>query len=148
VKNNINILVKFIQESNNEELSDYKWFCFNGEPKAMFIATDRFTPNVETKFDFYDMNFNHLPFTNGHPNANKAIQKPIGFELMKELARELSQGIPHVRVDFYDVNGKIFFGEMTFFHWSGMKPFVPIEWDYKFGEFISLPNTNASLNIS
>lgn len=122
-----------------EELSDYKWFCFDGEPKAMFIATDRFAKNEETKFDFYDADFNHLPFTNGHPNATKPIIKPAGFEKMKDLARQLSKGLPQVRVDFYDVNGHIYFGELTFFHWSGMKPFEPIEWDYKFGDFIKLP---------
>lgn len=123
----------------SNELSDYKWFCFNGEPKAMFIATDRFARGEETKFDFYDTEFNHLPFTNGHPNAKKTIVKPKGFEEMMQLARKLSEGIPHVRVDLYDINGKIYFGEMTFFHWSGTKPFVPQEWDYKFGSWIELP---------
>lgn len=122
-----------------DELSDYKWFCFDGEPKAMFIATDRFAEGEETKFDFYDMDFNHLPFTNGHPNASKPISKPAGFGTMKELARKLSRGIPHVRVDFYDVNGQIYFGELTFFHWSGTMPFEPEEWDYKFGEWLMLP---------
>lgn len=124
---------------NSDELSDYKWFCFDGEPKAMFIATDRFAEGEETKFDFYDMDFNHLPFTNGHPNSSKPISKPAGFETMKELARKLSTGIPHVRVDFYDVNGHIYFGELTFFHWSGTMLFEPEEWDYKFGEWLKLP---------
>ena len=125
--------------SDVDELSDYKWFCFGGEPKAMFIATDRFAEGEETKFDFYDMDFNHLPFTNGHPNSSKPIPKPAGFERMKELARKLSKGLPHVRVDFYDVNGHIYFGEFTFFHWSGTMPFEPEEWDYKFGEWLKLP---------
>ncbi len=58
---------------------------------------------------------------------------------MKELAAVLSAGIPHVRVDFYDVNGHIYFGEMTFFHWGGMKPFEPEKWDYIFGDWIKLP---------
>ena len=58
---------------------------------------------------------------------------------MKELASRLSKGIPHLRVDFYEVNGIIYFGELTFSHWSGMKPFDPIEWDYKFGSWIKLP---------
>jgi hypothetical protein len=122
-----------------DELSDYKWFCFDGEPKAMFIATDRFAKGEETKFDFYDMDFHHLPFTNGHPNASKPISKPKSFEAMKELARKLSKGLPHVRVDFYDVNGHVYFGELTFFHWSGTMPFEPEEWDYKFGEWLKLP---------
>ncbi len=58
---------------------------------------------------------------------------------MKELAAKLSQGIPHVRVDLYEINGKVYFGEMTFTHNSGLVPFEPEEWDYKFGEFLKLP---------
>lgn len=121
------------------ELRDYKFFCFDGKVKALFIASDRSKGEHATRFDFFDENFNHLPFTNGHPNADKTPVKPVSFEEMKRLAEKLSQGIPHVRIDFYDVNGKIYFGEMTFFHWSGMKPFEPEEWDYKFGSWIKLP---------
>lgn len=120
------------------ELTDYKFFCFNGEPKAIFIASDRLDPNVDTKFDFFDMNFNHLDFRGGHPNATKPILKPDGFEHMKELAKKLSKGIPHVRVDFYDIDGQVYFGELTFYHWGGMAPFDPEEWNYKFGEWIDL----------
>jgi len=130
---------KFMVEESGNELKDYKWFCFDGVPKALFIATDRNTPGEETKFDFFDMDFNHLPFTNGHPNATIEIKKPQGFEEMKKLAEKLSVGIPHVRVDFYDINGYIYFGELTFSHWSGMTPFVPEKWDYTFGSWIKLP---------
>lgn len=133
------IAEKYMVDESGYELKDYKFFCFDGEPKAMFIATDRGVEGVETKFDFFDMDFNHLPFTNGHPNATKPISKPIGFEEMKRLAGILSQGHPHVRIDFYDIYGKIYFGEITFFHWSGTKPFNPINWDYKFGDWIKLP---------
>lgn len=121
------------------DLTDYKFFCFNGEPKAIFIASDRLDPTVDTKFDFYDMDFNHLDFCGGHPNATKPILKPACFEQMKELARKLSKGIPHVRVDFYEVDGRVYFGELTFYHWGGMAPFDPEEWNYKFGEWIQLP---------
>lgn len=133
------IAEKYMVDESGYELKDYKWFCFNGEPKALFIASDRGNPLEETKFDFFDMDFNHLPFTNGHPNANKKINKPAGFEKMKELAAKLSKDMMQARIDFYDINGQIYFGEITFFHWSGMKPFVPREWDYKFGEMIKLP---------
>lgn len=126
-------------DESGYELKDYKWFCFDGEAKALFIATDRDAPGKETKFDFYDADFNHLPFTNGHPNSNIPLQKPAGFEKMKELAERLSKGIPHVRVDLYDINGRIYFGEMTFFHWSGIIPFEPKEWDVTFGSWIKLP---------
>ena len=121
------------------DLKDYKFFCFDGVPKAMFIASDRNTPGEETKFDFFDMDFNHLPFTNGHPNANVPIEKPVLFEEMKAIALRLSKGIPHVRVDLYQINNKVYFGELTFFHWSGFVPFEPGEWDYRFGSWIQLP---------
>jgi hypothetical protein len=124
-------------------LNDYKFFCFDGEPKAMFIATDRSSETEETKFDFFDMDFNHLPFTNGHPNSKNPIMKPKGFEEMKRLAAILSAGIPHVRVDFYDVDGCVYFGEMTFYHWSGLVPFVPETWDFTFGSWIKLPEKSS-----
>ena len=129
------IAEKYMVDDSGYELKDYKFFCFDGEPKAMFIATDR---NVDTKFDFFDMEFNHLPFTNGHPCADITPEKPKTFEEMKRLARILSKGIKQVRVDFYEINGQVYFGELTFSHWSGMVPFEPIEWDYIFGEWINL----------
>ena len=132
------ICEKYMVDESGYELKDYKWFCFDGVPKALFIATDRGVKGEETKFDFYDADFNHLPFTNGHPNAYKEIKKPAGFELMKQLAAKLSQGQPHLRVDFYDINGEIYFGELTFYHWSGTMPFDPMEWDYTFGSWINL----------
>lgn len=133
------IAEEYKEDSIAGELRDYKFFCFNGEPKIMFIASDRQKKGEETKFDFFDMDFNHLPFTNGHPNAIVPPQKPIKFDEMKELAAKLSVGIPHVRVDFYEVNEQVYFGEMTYSHWGGMTPFNPEEWDYKLGEWIKLP---------
>ena len=132
------IIAEKYMEDESGELCDYKLFCFDGKMKALFIATDRFTSGEETKFDFFDENFNHLPFTNGHPNATKPIKKPESFQQMKDLAEKLSQKIPHVRVDFYCTNGKIYFGELTFFHWRGFKRFEPEEWDFKFGEWFKL----------
>lgn len=137
------IAEKFMKDSEGqaeEGLTDYKFFCFDGEPKAMFIATDRASKDTETKFDFYDMEFNHLPFTNGHPNSDKPIEKPKQFELMIALAKKLSEGLPHVRVDFYESEGKIYFGELTFFHWGGFVPFEPKQWDEIFGSWIKLPD--------
>lgn len=130
------IAEEYTVDESGYELKDYKIFCFDGKPKAMFIATDRGT---DTKFDFFDTEFHHLPFTNGHPNADKEIKKPTNFDEMLRIAGILSKGMPEVRVDLYNVNGKILFGEMTFFHWSGLMPFEPEEWDYKFGSWIELP---------
>lgn len=134
------IAEQYMEDESGYELKDYKFFCFDGEPNALFVATDRGMKNEETKFDFYDIEFNHLPFLNGHPNAKNMPIKPDNYEEMVEVARKLSKGMCHVRVDLYNVRGKIYFGELTFFHWSGMTPFEPIEWDYKFGDMIKLPS--------
>lgn len=133
------IAEKYMEDSKTKELRDYKFFCFDGNVKALFIASDRMNLEEETKFDFFDSDFNHLPFRNGHPNAKIIPEKPIQFETMKKLASKLSEGIPQVRIDFYEVDGKVYFGEMTFFHWSGMKPFEPQIWDNTFGDWIQLP---------
>lgn len=130
---------KYLEDSNKFDLKDYKFFCFDGEPKLMFVASDRNNENEETKFDFFDMNYNFLNIRNGHPNSVVLPDKPVNFELMKELASKLSKGISQVRVDFYEIDGKVYFGEMTFFHFSGFVPFEPEEWDYKLGEYIKLP---------
>lgn len=127
------IAEKYMVDESGTQLKDYKFFCFNGKVKSLFIATDR---PFDTRFDFYDENFNHLPFTNGHENSEKIINKPEKFEKMILLAEKLSQNIPHVRVDFYNINGQIYFGEMTFYHWSGLMPFDPEEWDNIFGSYI------------
>ena len=89
------------------------------------------------------MDFKHLDLKQGHPNAKCPVEKPETFAQMRELAELLSQGIPQVRVDFYEVDGKNYFGELTFFHWSGMVPFEPAEWDERFGSWIELPAKNT-----
>ena len=133
------IAEEYKEDTKTKELRDYKFFCFDGEVKILFVASERQSKNEETKFDFFDMDYNHLPFTNGHPNAEVLPEKPARFEEMKKLAAKLSKGIPHVRVDFYEADGHVYFGEMTYSHWGGMTPFVPEEWDYKLGEWIKLP---------
>ena len=123
--------------AGTDDLPDYKFFCFDGEVKAMFIGTER--QKGEVKFDFFDADFNHLPIKQGHQNAAIPPSKPKNFELMKIIAEKLSKGKPHVRVDLYEVGEKVYFGEMTFFHFSGMMPFQPSEWDLKFGGLLTLP---------
>ena len=134
------IAEKYMVDESGYELKDYKFFCFDGKVKALFIAKDRQKEGEETKFDFFDENFNHLPFTNGHPNSTPPFFKPDKFKEMKEIAEKLSAGFAHIRVDLYNINGQIYFGELTLFHWSGMTPFEPEEWDYKFGSWIDLQN--------
>ena len=130
---------RYMENAATGDLRDYKFFCFDGVPRLMFVATERQTPGVETKFDFFDMDYQHLDLVNGHPNAGKIPEKPQNFELMKELAAKLSRGIPHVRVDFYEVDGKAYFGELTFFHFSGIVPFQPECWDRTLGDWLTLP---------
>lgn len=129
------IAERYMVDESNTGLTDYKFFCFNGEPMYMFVATDRF---IKTKFDFFDMDFNHLDIINGYPNAKNVISKPKSFETMKILAKALSEGIPHVRVDFYDIKGIVYFGELTFYHHSGFVPFSPDHWDSDLGSKIQL----------
>ena len=137
------IAEKYMEDSATKELRDYKLFAFDGVVKALFIASDRQNPNEDTKFDFFDSTLKHLDFTNGHPNASVPPACPETFAEMKKLAEKLSEKIPHLRCDFYEINGKIYFGELTFFHWSGFTPFSPEEWDKTFGDWIKLPEKNG-----
>lgn len=134
------IAEQYMEDTKTAELRDYKFFCFDGEAKALFIATERQKAGEEVKFDFFDMDFNHLPVRQGHPNAPVCPEKPEMFDEMRVLAEQLSKGIPQVRVDFYEANGKVYFGELTFFHFCGLVPFDPPEWDTIFGDWITLPN--------
>lgn len=129
----------YLEDSQTDDLRDYKFFCFDGEVRALFVASQRQTVGEETKFDFFDENYQHLPFTNGHPNAAVMPEKPEQFETMKALAQTLSAGFPHMRVDFYQVNGQVYFGELTLYHWSGVVPFRPESWDQTFGDWLTLP---------
>lgn len=125
------------------DLPDYKFFCFDGTVKALFVGTERQNTETDVKFDFFDSEFNLLPFRQGHDHAEKTPEKPANFELMKSLASKLSKGIPQVRVDLYDLGDKVLFGELTFSHFSGTVKFEPDEWDYKFGEWIKLPSNKT-----
>ena len=131
------ILAEQLIEGDNNDLPDYKFFCFNGEVKALFIGTERGSGDV--KFDYFDADFNHLDLVQFHPMSGKQLERPICFEEMKHVASALSQGIPHVRVDLYNVNNKIYFGELTFFHHGGVTPFHPKTWDEIFGSWLMLP---------
>lgn len=137
------IAEQYMEDTKTSELRDYKFFCFNGEVKALFIATDR-QSDRPTAFDFFDPDYNWIDLRHGHPNAPNKPEKPENFELMKALAEKLSKGFCQLRVDLYEINGKVYFGELTFFHHGGVVPFDPEEWDYKFGEWITLPELNSS----
>lgn len=127
---------KFMYEEGGENLMDYKFFCFNGMPRVMYMSRDH-AEHCTT--DFFDMEFNRLPIRMQAPNSDVPPQKPKQFEELKRLASILSEGIPQVRVDFYVVDGKIYFGEMTFYHCAGLAEVKPSEWNSKLGDMICLP---------
>ena len=132
----------YMEDSTYKELRDYKFFTFAGTPKVLYIAQGR-GRGEPTVADFFDMDFNHLPFTIDHDMAEVPPEKPACFEEMKRLAAVLSEGTPQLRVDFYEVDGRVYFGEMTFFHCSGMDAFHPEEWDKTFGDWVELPQKNG-----
>ena len=116
-------------------VKDYKFFCFNGEPRFMYISCDK---AEHPTTDFFDMDFNLLPIKLRDENSLIPPGRPKQFEEMKKLAAILSKGIPEVRVDFYIVKGKVKFGEMTFYHNGGFTPIQPKDWNEKIGSWIHL----------
>ncbi len=125
-------------DSNVKDLPDYKWYCFNGEPKYCQVIQDRSTKET---IDFFDTEWNHQDFIGLNPKAIHAINIPQKPELLNtqiKIAQELSKDFPYVRVDLYYAGGKIYFGELTFFPGSGFGEFQPDEWNEKLGSWIDL----------
>lgn len=137
------IAEKYIVDKEDGELRDYKFFTFGGVPKYLYIASGR-GKSGETVADFFDMDFNHVDLKIDHENAATPPHPPKNFELMKELAAKLAEGTPQLRVDFYEVDGRVYFGEMTFFHCAGLYPFKTPEWDKILGDMIVLPQPGES----
>lgn len=124
---------------NNSDLIDYKFFCFNG--KARFCQVIQGRTSLKT-IDFFDMNWIHQPFVGLTPNiknSNTLISKPLNFELMKQYAEDLCNDTYFCRVDFYEVLGELYFGEITFYPASGFGYFTPFEWNTTLGNMIKLP---------
>lgn len=132
------IIAEKYMEDETGQLRDYKFYCFNGEPKIIMINSDR--EIGKTKADYFDMHFNWIDLKWGYEHALVKPSKPINFKKMKELAVVLSKNIPELRVDFYEVNNKIYFGELTFFDGSGFDKIEPKEWDKKIGDWIDYTN--------
>lgn len=121
------------EEAPECSIDDYKFYCFNGEPKMMLMVTDRET---DCRFDFFDMDFNHLDVKRHVPNSDKPIEKPKMFDEMKEIATKFAKDKKFVRIDLYELGGKIYFGEYTFFAGGGFQLFHPAEWERKLGDWI------------
>ena len=129
---------EYIGISGQRGLTDYKFMCFNGEPKCVFTVTNRFAKE-DIYVDFFDLKWDHMPFERHYHNNPVIIPPPENLGLMIDLSRKLSTGLPHVRVDFYEANGKVYFGELTFFPGSGVEEFTPESYDELFGSWLKLP---------
>lgn len=134
------IAEQYMTDGKNNDLPDYKFFCFNGEPKYCQVIRDRHTKET---IDFYDMKWNHMPFVGLNPvaaNGHNPVSKPKHLDKMIEICQKLSVDIPFSRIDLYVIKDKEYFGEITFFPASGMGTFTPDEWNYRLGNLINLPN--------
>jgi len=116
-------------------ITDYKFFCFNGTPTFVELYIDRFGNHRKV---FYDMNWKKAGFTTANDSMDGDAERPKEFDEMVSVAKKLSEGWPFVRVDLYVHEGNVYFGEMTFHPAGGYTPITPHEWEYKLGEKIKL----------
>ncbi|MCT4478534.1 glycosyl transferase [Peribacillus frigoritolerans] len=136
------ICEKFIEQDDGEELRDYRFFCFNGEPK--FITVDfSITDKKRTRRNLYDLKWNLMNQEISYPKElTIKVNKPNKLDEMIKLSKKLSSGFPHARVDFYYIKEKVIFGEITFFHQSGMGKIKPLEFEEEMGSWLNLPDAN------
>ena len=133
------LIEEYISGLGDNGVIDYKIHCFNGKPRIVLVCQDRFSPGGLTE-DFFTDGWEHIDVRRPrHGNAKKEIDKPKELTQMLDIASALSREIPFVRVDLYNVSGKIFFGELTFFPANGFEPFVPDSFDYEMGRMLTLP---------
>ena len=131
---------KYIDSLGKLNSVEYKLSCFGG--KVGFVTVCQGIAHSDfslRKNDHFDVDFNHMPWYAYYENAAVRPSKPKQWDEMIEVAEKLAEGIPYVRVDLYVIDGKVFFGEMTFYTWSGFIEFTPKEWDIKLGKMIQLP---------
>lgn len=127
----------------DNSIKDYKFYCFNGIPKVLMVASNRFTTH---NFNYFDVDFNPLPIrsVDGNPVDCSLIKKPAAFEEMKTVVRKLSKDLAHIRVDMYEISGKVYFGELTFFDSSGFDNLNSDKIDLEWGAWLSLPAKKMS----
>ena len=130
------LVEKYMKDNDNDELVDYKVMCFNGVAMLIFTCTERVGDGL--KVTFFDLDWNRLPFERHYPVSKKTIKKPKNLKKMIDLSERLSSGLPFVRIDWYEINGKLFFGEYTFYPGAGLEEFTPDKWDDKLGDLIDL----------
>lgn len=132
------ICEKYMTDESGTELKDYKFMCFVGKVKCSFVCSERFSEQG-LKVTFFDNDWNVLPIERHYPRSGKPIPKPQNLEKMIRFSEQLSRGIPFVRVDFYEICGRIYFGELTFFPGNGYEEFTPETADEILGSWINLP---------
>lgn len=120
-----------------EALTDYKVMCFGGRARCEFTCTGR--AGGDLRVDFFDLDWNRLPFTRHYPNADVVPAAPSRLADMVSMAERLAGGLPFVRADFYEVAGELYFGELTLYPGSGMEEFDPESWDEELGSWMELP---------
>jgi len=135
------VLAEEYMSNFKDQLYDYKFFCFNGEPTFMYVAIEHFD-NEFYPISFYDVEWNMLDVGYGKHIKNHPIPIPNHFEEMKDIARILSKDFPFVRVDFFDTEDKLFLAELTFNPGGGFTPYHPIDFDKKMGDLFILPINN------
>lgn len=136
--NGENLSTDIYIEYRGSELTDYKFYCFDGVVKLLGVYSDR-NKKCPTKADYFDRNYNWIDLKWGYQHAEYPPQKPNRFEEMLTIAEKLSKNFTTIRIDLYLCDNKIYFGEMTFFDGSGFDRIEPIEWDYRMGNWIKLP---------
>ncbi len=132
------LVEKYMIDSKKQELNDYKVFCFNGHPKMTLVCSERFSSKNMIK-TFFDNNWHMLPIVESGHRTDENIEKPVNFSKMLKLSEKLAEGIPFVRIDWYDINGKLYFGEITFYPNSGYEKFSPEKWNKIIGDYLNLP---------
>ena len=122
------------------EMHDYKFYCFGGEPKLLYITSDK-GGKLPTREDFFDANGNHLEMQDKNylNNPTRCPVLPIHFDQMKDLCRILTKGMKHLRMDFYEIGGKVLCGEFTFYENGGFVEFTPEQYNRIVGDWIKLP---------
>lgn len=131
------LIEKYMEDSNKSDLIDYKLFCFNGIPKIVLVCSERFSSSnmCET---WFDMNWKLIDMTVSGHRVDSTISKPKQLKKMVELSKKLSKNIPFIRVDWYEIGDKLYFGELTFYSASGFEKFEPKEWNKKIGDMLSI----------
>lgn len=130
----------YMEDSGSGQLNDYKFYCFNGRVKCLYVSNGLENHNT-ARIGFYDLNFEKMPFCRtDYLTFEHDPKKPDNFEEMIQIAERLSAGFPFLRVDLYEINGKIYFSELTFIPCSGWMTIEPEKWDYIMGEWLKLSN--------